>query len=252
MKKLYSFIFILIVLLLASSAILGSLLGDNIGKDPNTVLISLPSLHADNKETNLDDWEYVSEMTLFGSNYGENRDKIIAPGMSDSAEIKIENRNNDSLDYVVDFNFASNDENFWIPLQYKITRYDGTALTDGFVSMKDLTNLSDTHTIGGNHYAYYIVEWCWPSGEDDNYYGDLALEKDIKIFASINAKTNKSEVTNATNANSGIEIEYDTNETWKYVNVVIGIILGIITLITFLQVRQFDDYYPLSINEEEW
>ena len=51
-KKFYFIIALLMVASLASVAILGSLLNDNIGKDPDTILISLPSLSSeDNDET---------------------------------------------------------------------------------------------------------------------------------------------------------------------------------------------------------
>ena len=134
-KRFYLCIMFIVVALLASIAVLGSLLSNNVGKDPDTVLISLPSLTPENEEATLDEWEYVSNMTLFGSNYGANKDKVIAPGMSNSVEIVVDNRNGGALDYKIDFNFKSGQDDFWIPLQVKITRYDGTLLTDDPVSL---------------------------------------------------------------------------------------------------------------------
>lgn len=238
MKKFYSFIFLLIVSLLASVAVLGSVLGDNVGKNPNTISISLPSLYYENTESNLNDWEYVSEMTLFGSNYGENREKVISPGMSNSVEISIENRNDEALDYEVVFSFSSSDENLWIPLQCKITRYDGTLLTDEYVAVETLTNLTDKHTIGGNRYAYYIVDWYWPSSEDDTEIGNIVMDENLKIFSSISATTNKSETTDVKN---GIAIEYDFDSWWKIGNIVVGVIIGLSALITCLKVRNIED-----------
>ena len=242
-KNLYSFVFALVVFVIASLAVLGSVLGDNVGKDPNAILVSLPSIYSKNKENDLEQWEYVSEMTLFGSNYGENREKVIAPGMSSSVEVVIDNRNSDALDYEINFSFFSSEEDLWIPLQCKITRYDGTVVTEDYTAVENLNNLSDTHTLGGERYAYYLVEWYWPDDTNNTHIGNMALEKDVKISASINATSKKSEDKKSTN---GISIEYKQDALLKGVNTVVGVIIAIQFVITCLSVYKLNDEFIIE------
>ena len=223
LKSLYIFIVILAVTLCASLAVLGSLLSNNIGKDRNTVSIVLPSISFEDEDDNLDEWDYVGEMNIFGSNYGTNRDKVIAPGMSNSVEIVVDNRNVGVLDYEIVFHFSSSVEDFWIPLEFKITRYDEQNLTDGYVIVSSLDGLTDTHTLAGNRHSYYLVEWYWPEGANDTELGNYVLDNDIKINASIQVKTWKSEDQASLN---GIITKYDMNPIWAVVNVIIS--LGII------------------------
>lgn len=223
LKSLYIFIVILAVTLCASLAVLGSLLSNNIGKDRNTVSIVLPSISFEDEDDNLDEWDYVGEMNIFGSNYGTNRDKVIAPGMSNSVEIVVDNRNVGVLDYEIVFHFSSSVEDFWIPLEFKITRYDEQNLTDGYVIVSSLDGLTDTHTLAGNRHSYYLVEWYWPEGANDTELGNYVLDNDIKINASIQVKTWKSEDQASLN---GIITKYDMNPIWAVVNVIIS--LGIV------------------------
>ena len=225
LKSLYIFIVILAVTLCASLAVLGSLLSNNIGRDRNTVSIVLPSISFEEEEDNLDEWDYVGEMNIFGSNYGTNRDKVIAPGMSNSAQIVVDNRNVGVLDYEIIFHFSSSVEDFWIPLEFKITRYDEHNLTDGYVIVSSLDGLTDTHTLAGNRHSYYLVEWYWPEGANDTELGNYVVENDIKINASIQVKTWKSEDQASLN---GIITKYDMNPIWAVVNVIIS--LGIILI----------------------
>ena len=220
LKSLYIFIVILAVTLCASLAVLGSLLSNNIGKDRNTVSIVLPSISFEDEDDNLDEWDYVGEMNIFGSNYGTNRDKVIAPGMSNSAQIVVDNRNVGVLDYEIVFHFSSSVEDFWIPLEFKITRYDEHNLTDGYVIVSSLDGLTDTHTLAGNRHSYYLVEWYWPEGANDTELGNYVLDNDIKINASIQVKTWKSEDQASLN---GIITKYDMNPIWAVVNVIISI-----------------------------
>ena len=208
-------------------------------------MISLPSLTPENEEATLKEWEYTSNMTLFGSNYGANKEKVIAPGMSNSVEIVIDNRNGGALDYEIDFNFMSGQEDYWIPLQVKITRYDGTLLTDDYMFVGDITDLSDTHTIGGNSYGYYLVEWYWPNSENDNIIGDLALEKDMKVFASINAKSWKSESQNSTN---GVSRKYVQETKWMNINIGVGSVLASALILTSYALFTLKDPY-LTLEE---
>ena len=220
LKSLYIFIVILAVTLCASLAVLGSLLSNNIGKDRNTVSIVLPSISFEDEDDNLDEWDYVGEMNIFGSNYGTNRDKVIAPGMSNSVEIVVDNRNVGVLDYEIVFHFSSSVEDFWIPLEFKITRYDEQNLTDGYVIVSSLDGLTDTHTLAGNRHSYYLVEWYWPEGANDTELGNYVLDNDIKINANIQVKTWKSEDQASLN---GIITKYDMNPIWAVVNVIISI-----------------------------
>ena len=222
LKFLYIFITILFVSLFASLAVLGSLLSNNIGKDANTVSIILPSVLFNGEEDNLDEWDYVSEMTLFGSNYGNNRDKVIAPGMSNSIKIKVENRNSGVLDYEIIFHFSSSEDDFWLPLKFKITRYDDTKLTNDYVAVETLDGLTDTHSVAGSRYSYYLVEWYWPYGENDTELGDLVLDKDIKIFASVEVKTWKSE--NQASLD-GVLIKYQQHPVWEVINFIVAILI---------------------------
>lgn len=218
-KYLYLFVCVLLISVFASLVVLGHLLDNNIGKDSNTVTIALPSVSFKEEEDNLDEWTNVSEMTLFGSNYGGNRDKVIASGMSNSIELVVDNRNSGALDYEIVFHFSNNEE--WLPLQFKITRYDGTALTNDYVGIETLDGLTDTHTLGRYRYAYYLVEWYWQDYDGSTELGNLALEKDMWIFASVNARTWKSEDQNSSN---GIAIEYNHNKGWSVVNIVVGVL----------------------------
>ena len=90
--------------------------------------------------------------------------------------------------------------------------------------MKTLDGLSDTDTIGGNRYGHYIVQWVWPDDSVNSELGDLALEKNVKIFASVSARMWKS---NNPNSSNGDENSYDYNQIWSIINSVIAIIIGI-------------------------
>lgn len=239
LKRLYIFIVILAVTLCASLAVLGSLLYNNIGKDRNTVSILLPSISFEDEDDNLDKWDYSGEMDIFGSNYGTNREKVIAPGMNNSAKVVVDNRNVGVLDYEIVFHFSSSMEDFWIPLEFKITRYDEHNLTDGYVIVSSLDGLTDTHTLAGNRHSYYLVEWYWPYGANDTELGNLVLENDVKITARVEVRTWKSEDQASLN---GIINNYDINPIWAFINLVIS--LGII-LIAYTTCATL---YKLSMN----
>mgnify|MGYP003305365988 CR=1 FL=1 len=41
----------------------------------------------------------------------------------------------------------------------------------------------------GTEAEYYEIDWYWPSGEDDNFYGELAMKEELRISSTIHAKT---------------------------------------------------------------
>ena len=218
-KNIYTFVLFLSMLLFSSLAVLGNYLSENIGKAPDTVSVILTSLPF-NDQGSVESWKLKSEANIFDFNDIENRDKFIKPGMGNSVVITIDNRNSFAFDYDIIFSFKSTPDGPEIPLKFKITRYDGKVLTDGYEGMYDLDGFKDSHTVGGIRYTTYLIEWVWPHTDNDTYFGDFAAEQELRVYMDINVASWQS--TDIMNTN-GDMINYNNNYLWTIVNILIGI-----------------------------
>lgn len=217
-KNIYTFVLFLTMMLFSSLAILGNYLSENIGKDPDTVSVILPSLPF-NDQGSAESWQTKSEANIFEYNDFENRDKLIKPGMSNSVVITIDNMNAFAFDYDIFFHFKSTPVGPEVPLVFKVTRYDGEALTEGYESMYSLDGLKDMHTVGGNRYTSYLIEWEWPHTENDTYFGDFAAQEELRVYVDINVVSWQSlDITNT----NGKSIKYNSNPFWTVLNVIIA------------------------------
>ena len=103
--------------------------------------------------------------------------------------------------------------------------------------------------MGGNCYAFYLVEWYWPDSDRDTEFGNYVLEKDIRVFATVDVKTTKSENQEVT---TGVAIPYEQEPIWSVVNAVMGVILAgsiIATCVTVLRLENSYanfEHYPIK------
>lgn len=218
LKTLYLVVLCLTISVCMSLSVLGNILAENMGKDPDTVSVVLPSMPF-RSEGSVETWKVTSETNVFDFSSRIGRDKLIKPGMSNSVEIRVDNRNGHAVDYDIIFNFGTTVEGVWVPLQFKITRYDGDVITNNYETMEALDGLEDRHTVGGYRYTYYLVEWVWPMGGDDTEFGNLAASEDFRVFVNIDVSTWQSIDVASLN---GELTTYNHNHFWTAFNILLA------------------------------
>ncbi|MBR3786245.1 MAG: LPXTG cell wall anchor domain-containing protein [Firmicutes bacterium] len=141
-------------------------------------------------------WTASTDVEIFNVSYednqcnvtvnGGNGEKVIAPGTTNAFVFKVKNTGETALDYEVDLEAFFTPKDTIIPIQAKISRYDGEWVAGDTSNFIDITNVEDIHdkgTLGAGRYTYYALEWVWPfeQGLDelDTSLGNASLRDDI-------------------------------------------------------------------------
>lgn len=141
-------------------------------------------------------WEKESEVEIFKVSYenetGEvtvqsaDGDKVIAPGTSNSYTFRLKNTGNYAIDYKVEMESLVTASNTQIPIESRISRYDGKWLlgtAEDYVDLEEFHAI-DNGTVGPGKFIYYTLDWVWPfEGDDslDTMLGNLSVEQDFSF-----------------------------------------------------------------------
>ena len=161
-----------------------------------------PSLEVDDHDNVT--WGSNTEVEMFSISYenGENvvsvlssnDDKVIAPGTTQTYMFKIKNTGDVALDYNLSIDAYITPEEYMIPLQSSIRRYDGKYILGDKNVTEDIIMLdkaADVNTVGAGRYIYYVFEWEWPfDGYDeiDTYLGVEAIKQSISCTIEISTE----------------------------------------------------------------
>ncbi len=216
---------ILLIILIITLALIGTLLSNLSGKDRNII----PLFYEGDREivqeggfsyirveetpellTQDDDvrWEINTAVDLFKTAYanelGEitvesaDGEKVIAPGTSNEYEFSLKNTGNISLDYTMKLGSVFTLLNHEIPMQVRLRSGDRWILggENDWVRYDTLTGVTENGTMAVNQYATYTFEWQWPyeSGSDDGLLlgdlndtaiGNAAVEQEVQFQLNI-------------------------------------------------------------------
>ena len=124
----------------------------------------------------------------------DNGDKVIAPGVENSYTFKLKNTGNIFLDYSISMEATLSPADISIPIEGRISRYDGEWVvggSDSFENIADMHGAEDSARLGPGRYTYYTLDWRWPfEGDDqmDTALGDLAQQQDISLTIVLNTE----------------------------------------------------------------
>lgn len=120
-------------------------------------------------------------------------DKLIAPGTENSYTFKLKNNGDVALDYVVEVDAYFTPADVVIPIEGRVSRYDGKWISgsdETYVNVNTLSLAEDKDTLGAGRYTYYTLDWVWPfeTGDDvaDTILGNRAVEEDLVFTIVIN------------------------------------------------------------------
>lgn len=197
-------------------------------------------------------WQGETQVEIFRVNYdnasGEitvrsgRGDRLLAPGTGNVYEFALENTGNVSLDYAMSMEAYFSHGAFPIPVDARVTDYQGNYLAGSAEGMEDVLALNGVKQSGviaaGNVYPY-TLEWEWPfeSGNDvyDTMLGDMATEEDIVLTIVIKTVASHSAIPDDP---GGIPKTGDTNHIGLLAAVMILSLLGF--LLILLQLRKGD------------
>lgn len=152
-------------------------------------------------------WLTMTELELFKASYendkGEitvqsaNGEDIIAPGTSNSYTFSLQNTGDTGLDYTIEVEayFAIEGGDQGVPVQLRLSDYNGNYLIGGPNSFEDL---SDVNTASGNgsvsagYIVPYTIEWQWPfEGNDalDTHLGSIMIETGASVSFVMEIRT---------------------------------------------------------------
>ncbi len=188
--SLWLTVLLLIIMILASAALLGTLIKEYVGGEKNVIAVMLDgnavkeqynddSLPAGAKPDINASWETEASVDLFKNTYtnadGEitvesaNGGKVIAPGTSNDYEFTIKNTGNISLDYtlVLDgvFKISDLDLPFYVRLRHGDTWIVGGE--NEWIHMDELDKVIEDATLPRDKADTYHFEWMWPYEADD-------------------------------------------------------------------------------------
>jgi hypothetical protein len=149
-------------------------------------------------------WKTMTPIEIFRINYegddqqvtvlSDNGDKVIAPGVENSYTFKLKNTGNVYLDYSVSMEATLSPADISIPIEGRISRYDGKWVvggSDSFENIADMHGAEDSARLAPGRYTYYTLDWRWPfEGDDrlDTALGNLAQQQDVTLTIVLNTE----------------------------------------------------------------
>ena len=183
-------------------------------------------------------WSTETKVELFRTSYendaGEvtvlsnNGDKVIAPGTKNSYTFKLRNTGAAALDYTVDVSAFFTSTNEDIPMEVRISRYDGKWIVgdeESFIPVEELEHIEDSATLERGKFTYYTLEWYWPfeSGGNgdaiDTALGQVTVTQNLSFSLLIETTAERS--TNPTPPGPGYGGGLDVPKTGDEFNAVL-------------------------------
>ncbi len=199
---------LLTVLVLATLALLGTLIMSYVKGDPNVISVmadskliaemyedkelppgALPEMQAEDK---LVQWETETSVDLFKTEYtgpngditvkSSNGDKIIAPGTSNDYYFTLKNTGNISLQYKLILDGVFQIQNKDIPIFVRLKQGDRWIMggVDSWVYVEEMNSIEEQNTLPHGESVTYEFEWMWPYEMDDktdvmlgNFFDDI-------------------------------------------------------------------------------
>lgn len=160
------------------------------------------------------EWKRKTSVEIFKISYensettvtvqSDDGDKLIAPGTENSYVFKLKNPGEVAMDYTVTIDAVFSPAEIQIPIQARLSRYDGKWITgsrENFDTVEALDAAKDNATLGAGRYTYYVLDWCWPyegdTDELDTLLGNMATEQDLTFTITINTIARASDDPNA-------------------------------------------------------
>ncbi len=231
LSGLWLTVVLLVILILATLALLGSFISGYIQGDPNVIEVmadsndmekeydddfpggALPDMEAEDAKVK---WETETSVDLFKTAYtgpdgsitveSANGEKVIAPGTSNTYYFTLKNTGNISLDYTLVlegvFKLADKD----IPMFVRLNQ-DGTWIMgneDSWLHVDEMNEVSETNTLPRGESTVYEFEWMWPYEMDDDT--DILLGDILDTILASNQ--NDTELGNVT---VGVDTEFLLN-----------------------------------------
>lgn len=199
-------------------------------------------------------WQGETEVELFRLSYrneaGEvtvhSRDgkKLLAPGTSNLYRFELKNTGDVSLDYTMEIEAYFSAAEHAIPVEFRVTDWQGEYLVGSAETMADVTALNGVRQSGtvaaGNVYPC-TLEWAWPyeSGNDeyDTMLGDLASEEDLTLTIVIRTVASGS---TDPDRPGGAPDTGDTSQVALLAGVMVASLAGVLVLL--LLRRRKDDH----------
>ncbi len=188
--SIWLIVLLLIIMILASAALLGTLIKEYVGGEKNVIAVMLDgnamkeqydddSLPAGANPDMSASWETETSVDLFKNTYvgadgtvtvqSANGDKVIAPGTSNDYEFTIKNTGNVAIDYtlVLDgvFQISDLDLPFYVRLRHGDTWIVGGE--NEWVHVDELNKVVEDATLERDKADTYRFEWMWPYEADD-------------------------------------------------------------------------------------
>ena len=122
--------------------------------------------------------------------------KVIAPGTTNTYYFELENTGNVGIDYQVTMNAYISDNITTIPVDAKLSDYNGRYIIGSETSWENVLEVNpdrvnDTGELSVGNKMRYIFSWQWPyeSGNDefDTMLGNLAVDEEVTLTVEINA-----------------------------------------------------------------
>lgn len=134
-------------------------------------------------------WNLDSSVNIFRVSYpGEGGEptvvsaygsKVMAPGTSETYDFIIENNGSISMDYILtaegEARFMQDGETYTIPIEARLSSYDGRYLVgsdSSWDALEALNAVHDERTVAKEHYVKYTLEWQWPFEQENIAEGD--------------------------------------------------------------------------------
>ena len=166
-----------------------------------------PGFHAQDENTV---WSGETEVEIFRFSYdnasgdvtvhSQSGHKLLAPGTSNTYRFALHNTGNVSLDYTVEMEAYFSTPEYPIPVDVRVTDWQGAYLAGSAEQMDDVMALNavrQTGTVAAGNVYPYALEWEWPyeSGNDeyDTMLGNLAVEQDLTLTVVIRTMAEYSE-----------------------------------------------------------
>ena len=241
---------VLILLILASFAVLASSLKGLTSKEKEVIALSsnkelsgffsLFYKHA-KEEPELDtyddnaSWETTTDVDLFKSSYldpdgklitveSKDSSKVIAPGTGNDYHFSLKNTGNVSLDYTLSLKGIFELSNRNLPFEVRLKKDNEWVVgtDDAWSTVDKLNEVVEKDTLPVGKYVGYTLEWQWPyeSGEDDILFlndindtaiGDASAEMDVNFRLIINVVAEATPQTVTMDENGNVLYEESIN-----------------------------------------
>ncbi len=195
LSGLWLTVVLLVILILATLALLGSFIAGFVQGDPNVIEViadsnalgkeygdKLPAGAMPNMETEdtTAKWETETSVDLFKTAYtgpdgsitvqSSNGDKLIAPGTSNTYSFTLKNTGNISLDYTLVLEGVFKLANKDIPMFVRLSQ-DGRWIIGGseeWIRVDEMNELVESSTLPRGETTTYLFEWMWPYEMDED------------------------------------------------------------------------------------